>query len=36
MRRHRHQEFIRFFDAVKAERIYVILDSFAAQKHPKV
>lgn len=41
MQRHRHQEFIRFLNAVEAEvpkakAIHVILDNYAAHKHPKV
>ena len=41
MARHRHQEFIRFLNAVNAElptnkTIHVILDNYAAHKHPKV
>ncbi len=41
MQRHRHQEFIRFLNAVEAEipagkMIHVILDNYAAHKHPKV
>lgn len=41
MQRHRHQEFIRFLNAIEAEvpagkRVHVILDNDAAQKHPKV
>ena len=41
MQRHRHQEFIRFLNAVEAEvpagkLIHVILDNYAAHKHPKV
>jgi len=41
MQRHRHQEFIRFLNAIKADvsagkLIYVILDNYAAHKHPKV
>jgi transposase len=41
MQRHRHQEFIRFLNAIKAEVpagkvIHVILDNYAAHKHPKV
>ncbi len=40
MARHRHQEFIRFLNAVNAElpankTIHVILDNYAAHKHPK-
>jgi hypothetical protein len=41
MQRHRHQEFVRFFNAVEAEvpaskPVHVILDNYAAHKHPKV
>src|SRR5207344_953416 len=41
MARHRHQEFIRFLNAVNAEvpadkAVHVILDNYAAHKHPKV
>lgn len=41
MQRHRHQEFIRFLNAVEAETpkgkaIHVILDNYATHKHPKV
>jgi len=41
MQRHRHQEFIRFLNAVEAEVpagkvIHAILDNYAAHKHPKV
>jgi len=41
MRRHRHQEFIRFLNAIEAavpagKQIHVILDNYAAHKHPKV
>ncbi|GLS35097.1 IS630 family transposase [Mesorhizobium tianshanense] len=41
MQRHRHQEFIRFLDAVNAElpagkAVHVILDNYAAHKNPKV
>lgn len=41
MQRHRHQEFIRFLNAVEAEVpvgkvVHAILDSYAAHKHPKV
>src|SRR5215217_1096345 len=41
MQRHRHQEFIRFLNAVEAEvpaskAAHVILDNYAAHKHPKV
>ncbi len=41
MARHRHQEFIRFLNAVEADVpagkvVHVILDNYAAHKHPKV
>src|ERR1700751_5558037 len=41
MQRHRHQEFIRFLNAVEAEVpagkiVHVILDNYAARQHPKV
>ncbi len=41
MQRHRHQEFIRFLNAIEREvpagkLIHVILDNYAAHKHPKV
>jgi hypothetical protein len=41
MQRHRHQEFIRFLNAIEAEvpagkLVHVILDNCAAHKHPKV
>jgi transposase len=41
MQRHRHQEFIRFLNAIEAKvpagkMIHVILDNYAAHKHPKV
>jgi len=41
MQRHRHQEFIRFLNMVEAnvptgKVIHVILDNYAAHKHPKV
>ena len=41
MQRHRHQEFIRFLNAVEAavpagKVIHVILDNYATHKHPKV
>ena len=41
MQRHRHQEFIRFLNAIEREvpagkLIRVILDNYAAHKHPKV
>ena len=40
MTRHRHQEFIRFLNAIEREVpagkvIHVILDNYAAHKHPK-
>lgn len=40
-RRHRHQEFIRFLNAVEktvpaTKAMHVILDNYAAHKHPKV
>jgi transposase len=40
MQRHRHQEFIRFLNAIEREvpagkLIHVILDNYAAHKHPK-
>src|SRR5437868_6988802 len=40
MQRHRHQEFIRFLNAVEAEvpagkLIHAIVDNYAAHKHPK-
>ncbi|PZW36876.1 DDE superfamily endonuclease [Humitalea rosea] len=40
MQRHRHQEFIRFLNAVEAEvpkgkAVHVILDNYATHKHPK-
>jgi transposase len=40
MQRHRHQEFIRFLNAVEAETpvgkiIHVVLDNYATHKHPK-
>ena len=40
MQRHRHQEFIRFLNAVEAEVpagkvVHAILDNYAAHKHPK-
>ena len=39
MQRHRHQEFIRFLNAVEAElpqekAVHVILDNYATHKHP--
>src|SRR5436190_7311896 len=41
MQRHRHQEFIRFLNAIEAQvparkSVHVILDNYAAHKHPKV
>ena len=41
MQRHRHQEFIRFLNAVEAavpagKLVHVILDNYATHKHPKV
>ena len=41
MQRHRHQEFMRFLNAIEAEvpagkMVHVILDNYAAHKHPKV
>lgn len=41
MQRHRHQEFIRFLNAINAQvpagrAIHIILDNYAAHKHPKV
>ena len=41
MQRHRHQEFIRFLNAVEAavpagKIIHAIADNYAAHKHPKV
>jgi transposase len=41
MQRHRHQEFIRFLNAIEAEAlagkaVHVILDNYPAHKHPKV
>ena len=41
MQRHRHQEFIRFLNAIEAEIpagkiIHVILDNYGSHKHPKV
>lgn len=41
MQRHRHQEFIRFLATIEAEvaagkLVHVILDNYAAHKHPKV
>jgi transposase len=41
MQHHRHQEFIRFLNAIEADVplgkvVHVILDNYAAHKHPKV
>ena len=41
MQRHRHQEFIRFLNAIEAEVpagkiVHVILDNYSTHKHPKV
>jgi len=41
MQRHRHQEFIRFLNAVEAQvmprkAIHAIIDNYATHKHPKV
>jgi transposase len=41
MQRHRHQEFIRFLNAIETEVpvgkiVHVILDNYATHKHPKV
>jgi transposase len=41
MQRHRHQEFIRFLNAIEAQvpaekSVHVILDNYAAHKHPNV
>jgi transposase len=41
MQRHRHQEFIRFLNTIEAQvpvgkLVHVILDNYAAHKHPKV
>jgi transposase len=41
MQRHRHQEFIRFLNAIEAEvpagkLVHAILDNYAAHKHPRV
>jgi hypothetical protein len=40
MQRHRHQEFIRFLNQIEAKvpagkAVHVILDNYAAHKHPK-
>jgi transposase len=41
MARHRHQEFVRFLNAIEAavpqdKQVHAILDNYAAHKHPKV
>jgi transposase len=41
MQRHRHQEFIRFLNAVEAtvphgKQVHAVLDNYAVHKHPKV
>jgi hypothetical protein len=41
MQKHRHQEFIRFLNKIEAEVpagkiVHIILDNYAAHKHPKV
>jgi transposase len=41
MKRHRHQEFIRFLNVIdarvaKKQTVHVIVDNYAAHKHPKV
>ena len=41
MQRHRHEEFIRFLNAINAEvpagkSVHVILDNYATHKHPQV
>jgi len=41
MQKHRHQEFIRFLNVIEAKIpagkiVHVILDNYAAHKHPKV
>src|SRR3979490_359344 len=41
MQRHRHQEFVRFLNTIEAEVpagkvVHLILDNYAAHKHPKV
>jgi transposase len=41
MQRHRHQEFVRFLNAIEADIpagkiVHVILDNYATHKHPKV
>ena len=40
MQRHRHQEFIRFLNAVEREvpagkTVHAILDNYATHKHPR-
>ena len=41
MQRHRHQEFVRFLNAIEAKVpvgkiVHVVLDNYATHKHPKV
>ena len=41
MKRHRHQEFIRFLNTIEAQvpkrkAIHAIVDNYATHKHPKV
>lgn len=41
MKRHRHQEFIRFLDLIDAKvpakkKVHVVVDNYATHKHPKV
>jgi hypothetical protein len=41
MARHRHQEFIRFLNAIErtvpaGKVVHVILDNYATHKHPKI
>ena len=41
MQRHRHQEFIRFLNAINAQvpedkAVHIMLDNYATHKHPKV
>jgi transposase len=41
MRRHRHQEFIRFLNTIEAQvpvgkLVHIILDNYAAHKHPEI
>jgi transposase len=41
MQRHRHQEFVRFLDAIEAETpvgkiVHLVLDNYGTHKHPKV